>query len=173
MLHFVGTQLLTEHWMRALSWRDPAAPESIRPDHGPIGAFCAWPAETTAVMCQFGRFREALKFLHDCTGTTYEGPFSQSRQLLTKKYDSPVRITDLGTGGAHSQAYNASNGGGFAETIIREFFGYYPDFLTHTLVPDKRPRGFKGELLDVQNGENTYNIVSTGGGIQIVPAHKE
>ncbi len=173
MLHFVETQLMTEHWMRALSWRDPAAPVSIRPDHGPIGAFCAWPAETMAVMCQFGKYREAMKVLNDCTGTTYEGPFSQSRQLLTKKYDSPVRITELGTGGAHSQTYNASNGGGFAETIIRGFFGYQPDFLTHTVVPVRKPRGFIGELIDVQYGNNTCNIISTKEGIKVEPGYKQ
>ncbi|MCL5021276.1 MAG: hypothetical protein M1339_06415 [Bacteroidetes bacterium] len=169
MLHFVDTQLLTAHWMRALSWSDPAAPFSIRPDHGPIGAFCAWPAETMAAMCQFGKFGDALAFLHRCTGTTYEGPFSQSRQLIGKGYDAPVRITELGTGGAHSQTYNASNGGGFAETIIRDFFGFQPDFLTHVLVPDKRPRGFKGELLDVQQGNHVYDIISDAKGLRVVP----
>jgi len=167
MLHFVDAQLLTAHWMRALSWLDPAAPFSVRPDHGPIGAYCAWPAETMAAMCKFGKFGEALGFLHRCTGTTYEGPFSQSRQLIGKGYDAPVRITELGTGGAHSQTYNASNGGGFAETIIRDFFGFEPNFLTHVLVLDKQPRGFKGELLNVRQGNHVYNIISGTEGLRI------
>ncbi len=170
MLHFVDTQLLTAHWMRALSWRDPAAAESNRPDHGPIGAFCAWPAETMAVMCEFGKYGQALKFLHRCTGTTYEGPFSQSRQLIGKGYDAPVHITDFMTFGYHSQTYNGSNGGSFAETIIREFFGYQPNHLTHTLISNVQPRGFDGELLDVRDGNRTYNIISDKNGIRIVHA---
>jgi hypothetical protein len=161
MTDFVEHELMTDHWMRAQSLTDPAAGESDRPDHGPMGAYCAWPAETMAVLCQFGEFHEALDFLHRCTGVTFEGPFSQSRELLGKTRDARVRIASRGL-----QDYNASNGGSYAETIIREFFGYQPDFLNQTLVPDKRPRAFAGELLGVLNGQQFFDIRSTKQGIE-------
>jgi len=165
MTGFVERELLTDHWMRAQSLSDPAAGKSDRPDHGPMGAFCAWPAETMAAMCEFGQFEEAMDLLHRCSEVTREGPFSQSRELLGKTPDAIVRIASRG-----QQTYNASNGGSFAETVIREFFGYEPDFLAHTLVTDSRPRGFQGRLLNVQQGGRTFDISSTAQGIQIKPS---
>jgi hypothetical protein len=168
MTGFVERELITRYWMRAQSLSDPAAGVSDRPDHGPMGAFCAWPAETMAVFCEFGKYDKALDFLHKCTSTTYEGPFSQSRELLSRTFDAPVRIAERGTGGLPSQTYNASNGGSFGESVIRGFFGFKPDFLKYTLVPDKQNRGFKGELQNVRQGSSLYNIVSRDKGIQII-----
>jgi hypothetical protein len=167
MTNFVENELLTDHWMRAQSLSDPAASVSDRPDHGPMGAYCAWPAETIAAMCQFKEFGKALNFLHRCVATTYEGPFSQSRELMGKTKDAPVKIAERGSGGLPSQTYNASNGGGFAETIIREFFGYQPNFLTDSLIHNNQPRGFKGELLNVRQDGHLYNIISNDKGISI------
>ncbi|MGH7950504.1 MAG: hypothetical protein ACREFE_01085 [Limisphaerales bacterium] len=169
MTDFVERELLTDHWMRAQSLSDIAAAKSNRPDHGPMGAFCAWPAETIATFCEFGKFGEALDFLHRCEWVTHEGPFSQSRELLGKKFDSPARITSRGGSPTSHQTYNASNGGSFAETIIREFFGYQPDFLRDKLISNFHPRGFEGELLNVRQGEKFFNIVSGENGIQIAP----
>src|ERR1035438_7536356 len=84
-----------------------------------MGAFCAWPGETIATFCEFGEFDKALDFLHRCAAVTREGPFCQSRELLGKTPDAPVRIAERGAGGRPTQTYNASNGGSFAETIIR------------------------------------------------------
>ena len=53
MTDFVGRELLTDHWMRAQSLSDIAASQSNRPDHGPMGAFCAWPAETAAAIRRY------------------------------------------------------------------------------------------------------------------------
>lgn len=165
MTGFVERELLTDHWMRAQSLSDPAAGESDRPDHGPLGAYSAWPAETLAVMVKFGQFSAALDFLHRCAAVTEEGPFSQSRELLGRTKAAPVRIASRGL-----QDYNASNGGAFAETIIREFFGYQPDFLERTLVPDPRPRGFSGEFSNVRNGRNYYDLLSNPSGLRVQPA---
>ncbi len=170
MTGFVERELLTDHWMRAQSLSDPAAVKSDRPDHGPMGAFCAWPGETIATFCKFGQFDKALDFLHRCAAVTYEGPFCQSRELMNKTPDAPVRIAERGAGGRPTQTYNASNGGSFAETIIRGFFGYQPDFLAQTLVPDPRPRGFEGQLLDVRHNDQLFNLVSTTQGIQTARA---
>jgi hypothetical protein len=169
MTDFVERELLTDHWMRAQSLTDPAAAKSDRPDHGPMGAFCAWPGETIATLCEFGEFAKALDLLHRCASVTYEGPFCQSRELLGKTPDAPVRIAERGSHGLPSQTYNASNGGSFAETIIRGFFGYHPDLLKHTLVPDPRPRGFEGQLLDMRQDSRLYSITSDRQGIQVAP----
>ncbi len=170
MVDFAERELLTDHWMRAQSLSDIAAGVSDRPDHGPMGAYCAWPPETMAAMCEFGEFGRALDFLHRCVGTTYEGPFSQSRELLGRTRDAPVRINERGNAGLPTQTYNASNGGGFTETIIREFFGFKPDFIRGTVVPDTRPRGFRGELLNVQGDHRLLTVHSSDEGLHVEPA---
>jgi hypothetical protein len=169
MTGFVQRELLTDHWMPAQSLSDPAAAHSDRPDHGPMGAFCAWPGETLATFCEFGEFGKALDFLHRCAAVTREGPFGQSRELLGKTPDAPVRIAERGAKGRPTQTYNASNGGSFAETIIRGFFGYQPDWLGQTLVPDPRPRGFQGQLLNVWQHGRRFNLASAEQGIEIAP----
>jgi hypothetical protein len=159
MTDFVERELLTDHWMRAQSLSDVAAAESNRPDHGPMGAFCAWPAETAATFCEFGEFDKALDVFHRCAGVTYEGPFSQSRELSSRESDALARITSRGGSPNSHQTYNASNGGSFAETIIRGFFGYQPDFLKNGLPVDPRSRGFHGQLLNVREGDRLFNLL--------------
>jgi hypothetical protein len=170
MTSFVERELLTEHWMRAQSLSDPAAAKSDRPDHGPMGAFCAWPGETIATFCEFGQFDKALDFLHRCADVTREGPFCQSRELLGKTPDAPVRIAERGAKGRPTQTYNASNGGSFAESIIRGFFGYQPDLFGSSLVPDPRRRGFQGQLMNIWHHGRLFNLSSTEQGIQTAPA---
>jgi hypothetical protein len=162
MTGFVVRELLVDHWMRAQSLSDPAASRSLRPDHGPMGAYCAWPGETMAAMCEFGEYAAALDLLHRCVDVTREGPFSQSRQLLTTRPDSAVVIAP------GPQTYNASNGGSFAETIIRNFFGFAPELLSDTLVPHPQPpRGFTGRLIGVRRGGREFDLSSTPRGIEI------
>ena len=161
MTDFVERELLTDHWMRAQSLSDVAAAYSNRPDHGPMGAFAAWPAETMATFCEFGEFDRALDVLNRCVGVTYEGPYSQSRELLGKTPDAPAHITSRGGSPSSHQTYTESAGGGFAETIIRGLFGYQPDFVTGKVVSDFRPRGFDGQLLNVRQDGKFYNITSS------------
>jgi len=172
MTEFVERELLADHWMRAQSLSDPAAASSDRPDHGPMGAFSAWPAETMAAMCEMAEYGKALDLMHRCADVTYEGPFSQSRELMGRTHDAEVRIAERGAHNHPSQTYNASNGGGFAETVIREFFGYQPDFLGQTLVPDGRPRGFTGRLMNVRQGSRMFDISSTEKGIRVSAERK-
>jgi len=163
MTDFVERELLTDHWMRAQSLSDVAAPYSNRPDHGPMGAFCAWPAETAAAFCEFGEYDKALDVLHRCAWVTQEGPFSQSRELSSREPDALARITSRG-GSPNSQTYNASNGGSFAETIIRGLFGYQPDFLWKTnrlwngLPVGSGPSRFRGELINVRHEGQLENL---------------
>ena len=51
MVEFVQRELLTEKWMRTQSMLDVAAAHSDRPDHGPMGAYDAWPAVTVDALC--------------------------------------------------------------------------------------------------------------------------
>jgi len=162
MTGFVERELLTDHWMRAQSLTDPAATNSDRPDHGPMGAFSAWPAETIAVMSEFGQYGKALDFLHRCAEVTSEGPFSQSRELLGKTSDAPTRIASRG-----DQDYYVSSGASFAETIIREFFGYQPDWVTRTTAANREPRGFEGQLLNVSQAGRKLTINSTPRGLNV------
>jgi hypothetical protein len=162
MTEFVERELLTDHWMRAQSLTDPAASASDRPDHGPMGAFSAWPAETMATMCEFGQFDKALGLMHRIAGVSEEGPFSQSRELLGRTPDAPVRIALRGF-----QTYNVSSGASFADTIIHNFFGYQPDFLTGDVISNPGPRGFEGQLLGVRHNDKSLRISSTVKGIEV------
>lgn len=146
MVEFVKKQLLTDHWMRALSLQDPAAPESNRPDHGPMGAYDAWPPFTMEAMCRLEDWSHAVAFLRRCAQTTEEGPYGQSHELLTASADSPVRKALRG-----EQVYNASCSGAFAEIIIRNFFGLQCrlDGKLDVYAPES-PRGFEGILRNVR-----------------------
>jgi len=157
MVAFVERELLTDHWMRAQSLSDPAADKSDRPDHGPMGAFSSWPAETLLVLCEFGEYGKALDFIHRIAAVTEEGPFSQSRELMGKTPDAPVRIATRGM-----QTYNASNGSSFMEAVICGFFGYQPDFLKPKLTLSSARRGFEGSLLNIHQGGHQWNIHING-----------
>ena len=123
---------------RSATWRRrfPTGPTTDR-----WAIFSAWPGETIATFCEFGEFDKALDFLHGIAAVTNEGPFSQSRELMGRTRDAAVRIAERSARGNPSQTYNASNGGSFAESIIRGFFGYQPDLLAPGLVPDAPPAG--------------------------------
>jgi len=156
MVNFVKKELLTDTWMRAQSLQDVAAAYSNRPDHGPMGAFSAWPAETAAVFCAFGNYLDALEIFHRVVNVTWEGPFSQSRELLGRESKSPARIALRG-----QQTYDVSSGASFAETIIRGLFGYAPDYCTNKPVSafsDSKPRRFSGELRNVRFHGGLYDI---------------
>ncbi len=74
---FVGNELLTRTWMRAMSLKDPAAAISDRADHGPMGSYDGWPPMTMDVLCRFGNFERAVEFLRSTEAVTHEGPFAQ------------------------------------------------------------------------------------------------
>ena len=50
MINFHESELETNTWMRAQSLTDPAALESDRPDHGPLGAYDGWPLNSMEAM---------------------------------------------------------------------------------------------------------------------------
>jgi hypothetical protein len=161
MTQFVAGELLTTHWMRALSLNDPAAPESNRPDHGPMGAYDAWPPFTMEALCRLGKWTIAAEFLKRCAYTTREGPFGQSHELLTAHRDSPVRKAYRG-----GQMYNCSCSGAFAEIIIRNFFGFQCDHNgAVALYSPGTDRGFTGTLTHVRAKEKSWTIHSGAKGL--------
>lgn len=165
MAGFVNSQLLTEHWMRALSLKDPAAKDSNRPDHGPMGAYDAWPPFTMEAMCRLGHWRDAVDFLRRCEPTTHEGPYGQSHELLTRRRDSPVRKAARG-----GQMYNCTAGTAFAEILIRNFFGFRPNWSGQAeLFDPQRPRGFLGRLSGIRCAGKLLAITSTAGGVRMGP----
>ena len=156
MVSFVKRELLTDTWMRAQSLQDVAAAHSNRPDHGPMGAFSAWPAETAEVFCEFGDYPDALDIFHRVANVTLEGPFSQSRELLGRESNSPARIARRG-----EQTYDVSSGASFAETVIKGLFGYAPDYSTNdprSAFSDSKMRGFSGALRNVRFQGVLYDI---------------
>jgi hypothetical protein len=82
MTAFLARELRAGGWLRALSLSDPAAPVSLRPDHGSNGAYDAWPALAAGVLGAFGQYALMLALLRDCAGAAAEGPFAQSHQLV-------------------------------------------------------------------------------------------
>lgn len=167
MNNFVETELLTKTWMRAMSFKDPAAAKSDRPDHGPMGSYDAWPALTMDVMCRFGDFDKALAFLRASEAVTHEGPYAQAHEFVgdqSRGNDPVVRTASRG-----GQDANEVCGTAFAEVIIRSFFGFRPDLSTDkpVLLSPSVPRGFNGKLQHVSWHGKLYSIVSDAKGLHI------
>jgi len=161
---FVERELLTKNWLRALSLKDPAASQSDRPDHGPMGAYDAWPALTLEAMGTLGFREQALEALHRFEEVTHEGPYSQSHELLGRDYDARARVTDRGL-----QTTNELCGGAFADVIVRAFFGFQPDFEgRNALVAPDVPRGFNGTLVGLRWRGRLYNLSSSARGLSMM-----
>lgn len=163
MVRFVEQELMTKYWLRALSLQDPAASQSDRPDHGPMGAYDGWPALTLATMNRLGYQKEALDALHRFETVTHEGPFSQSHELLGRDYDAPVRVAERG-----GQTTNALCGGAFADVIVSSFFGFQPDWAGKLAIVDpESPRGFEGSLSGVRWRGRLYTFTSGAHGVSM------
>ncbi len=165
MTAFVERELLTKTWMRAMSLQDAAAAHSDRPDHGPMGSYDGWPPLTMDVMCRFGMFGSAVKFLRSTEAVTHEGPFAQSHEFLgpnQRSQDPMVRIAYRG-----GQEFNSCCGTAFAGTVIGSFFGYRPDLPGNDLplLASGTPRGFCGKLLHVPHHGKLYTITSDRNGV--------
>jgi hypothetical protein len=168
MNHYVASELLTKTWMRAMSLHDPAAAQSDRPDHGPMGSYDAWPPLTMDVLCRLGDINKAAAFLRASEAVTHLGPWAQSHEFVgpDKRGSDPiVRVASRG-----GQDANEGCGAAFTEVIIRAFFGFRPDLSTDTpkvLSPDV-PRGFIGELRHVSWRRRQYKVISDKQGVHIV-----
>jgi len=157
MLEFVERELLTENWMRALSLQDAAALESDRSDHGPMGAYDAWPAMTMQAFGTLGHYDKALQFLRRSEAITWEGPYGQAHRLMEASL--PRKAEDL-------EEYYESCSGAVANTIIQTFFGFRPGIhSTAMLVDPTVSRGFTGELAQLRWRGELYTVTSGPDGL--------
>ena len=164
MVDFVERELLTDTWMRAMSPKDKAAEKSDRPDHGPMGAYDAWPAFTAEVMCMLGDWKSGVKFLADTQAVLYEGVYGQSREYYGEnraERDAPVRIAMRG-----ACMRESVGGGAFAEVIIGTLFGFRPQEGKELMLYEPQiDRGFAGQLLNVRFDNRLLDITSNSDGV--------
>ena len=167
MLAFVQHELLTDHWMRALSLADRTAAVSDRPDHGPYGAFDAWPAMAAEAMLLIAAPDAALDLLHRAASATREGPFGQAFELYGPERDTPhapIRIAQRG-----SCLREGSGGGAFAETVIAGLFGFRPDLSGSDPFHDLGPMRFEGTLHHLRHGGRLHRVVRSATGVSAAP----
>jgi hypothetical protein len=166
MVEFVESELSTEKWMRAQSMLDVAAANSDRPDHGPMGAYDAWPAVTVDAMCTLGYWNNAIPFLKRTRAAIYEGVYAQAHEFYgprRREYDALVRIAQR-----EGCMRECTGGGAFAETIINTMFGYIPKLgQPLTLFEPDVPRGFAGELCHIRYGTDQFAIRSDNAGLNL------
>jgi hypothetical protein len=166
MVDFVQRELLMEKWMRAQSQLDLAATNSDRPDHGPMGAYDAWPAVTVDALCRLGYWNIAVPFLRRTQAAVYEGVYAQAHEFYGVKRqdrDAPVRIAQR-----QGCMRECTGGGAFAETVLCTLFGYLPKLSgAPELLNADTPRGFSGELRHLRYGAQTYTIQSGDVGLRL------
>ena len=166
MVAFVERELLTDKWMRAMSLKDKAAEISDRPDHGPMGAFDAWPALTADTMCRLGAWKEALDFVRSTQAVLYEGVYAQAREFYGPnrlQRDAPVRIALRG-----ACMRECVGGGALAEMIVGALFGFKPKFGSDLhLRAEETDRGLDGTLLNIRYRGEMLDITSDRSGVSV------
>jgi len=164
MVAFVERELIDEPWMRAMSPLDKAAADSDRPDHGPMGAYDAWPALSAESMCLLGAWGPALGFLRSTQAALDEGVYGQAREYYGPnrgEKTAPVRIAMRG-----ACMRESVGGGAFAEMIIGTLFGFQPQAEQKLeLYEASVNRGFKGRLLNVRHDGRLLDITSDSNGV--------
>ena len=164
MVAFVERELLTAKWMRAMSLKDQAAKLSDRPDHGPMGAFDAWPALTAEAMCRLGAWDAAVKFTRRTQAALYEGVYAQAHELYGQnrtQYGAPVRIAMR-----RGCMRECVGGGAFAEMVVGALFGYGPAWGRDLQLLDRKAnRGFQGRLLNVRYRNQLLDITGKAKGV--------
>jgi hypothetical protein len=167
MTSFVKRELLTEHWMRALSLNDssllhPSA-NSDRKDHGPLGAYDGWPGETIQALAMMGEYEEALKLTQMMASAYDDGPGGQAHQVFTQggKTLRPTRKA------AADQQWFELAGSVTANRIITALFGVEPPLELNatgeaaSLLRDAgTPRGFDGTLSGLRVRGKLYTVES-------------
>jgi hypothetical protein len=166
MVSFVERELLADHWMRAMSPLDKAAAQSDRPDHGPMGAFDAWPALTAETMCLLGAWQPAVEFVRNTQAVMDEGVYGQAREFYGEhrlERNGPVHIAMRG-----ACMRESVGGGAFDEMIIGTLFGFRPENGKElSLYEPHVDRGFEGQLLNVKYGRKLLDITSNSDGVSV------
>ena len=155
MTGFVNRELLADGWIRAMSLSDEAASISDRPDHGPKGSYCAWPAMAAQTMAKFGQFTDMENLLERCEGATWQGPFPQAFELLQVP-GTDHWIPRISLRGAD---YNETSGTAFAETVIHGLFGIEFGLKGEVIVSmPKTPRPVKARLLNLRTKQGQAEV---------------
>lgn len=193
MLGFVKRELLTEHWMRALSLSDvsllhPSA-NSDRKDHGPLGAYDGWPGETIEAFAALGDYAAALKLVQSMAAAYHDGPGGQAHQVFTNREGKTLQ--PVAKAAADQQWYELA-GSVTANRVISALFGVQPP-LDDELPPAGRlddddddgddkaaaapgssflhdaatPRGFDGTLSGLRIRGKLWSVHSTSAGLSI------
>lgn len=166
MVTFVEKELLTDTWMRAQSQTDPAAKDSDRPDHGPLGAYDGWPLNTMEAMYHMGYPEKAMDFYRNIYPVTLEGNWAQAHELWGDNKDnkgSRVRIAERGW-----HVRDAASGIGFANVMLREFFGFMPKFMDdNPLDQPEMARSIRGKMHHVAYKGKYYTIISNEDGLSM------
>jgi len=155
MLRFLDEELMTDHWMRAQSLKDLAADKSDRADHGPFGAFDGWPVDIMDALTQMGFPQQALDFYHAVEPVTYEGIWAQAHELWGENKTNKkalVRIPERDWCNRES-----SSGTAFAQTMLKDFFGFYPD-PDGTAIKARQGFQFDGRMHHVYYRDEYYTI---------------
>jgi hypothetical protein len=144
---------------------DKAAAESDRPDHGPMGAFDAWPALTAETMCFLGAWQPAIEFVRNTQAVMDEGVYGQAREYYGEhrlERDGPVHIAMRG-----ACMRESVGGGAFDELFIGTLFGFQPRAGKELdLYKSKLNRGFEGKLLNVRYDDRLLDIASDANGVR-------
>ena len=144
---------------------DKAAAESDRPDHGPMGAYDAWPALTAESMCILGAWESRFQIpvrhsRRTCTKASTVNRASSTVSIAAID-DAPVRIAMRG-----ACMRESVGGGAFAEMIIGTLFGFRPQADQElSLFEADTDRGFEGKLLNVSFDGKLLDISSDSDGV--------
>jgi hypothetical protein len=164
MVAFVEQELLDGHWMRAMSLLDEAAAKSDRPDHGPMGAYDAWPALTAESLCLLGEWKPAVEFLRNTQTALNEGVYGQAHEYYGEhrgQRGAPVRIAMRG-----ACMRESVGGGAFAEMMIGTLLGFQPQANEPLkLYRADVARGFEGSLVNVRYNGRLLDITSNAEGV--------
>lgn len=166
MVNFLENELLTDQWMRAQSLLDSAAKDSDRPDHGPLGAYDGWPLNTMEALYHMGYPEKAMQFYRDIYPVTLEGNWAQAHELWGENRENKNARVRIAERGWHVR--DAASGIGFANVMLREFFGFMPRFMdSDPLDQPEMVRSIQGKMHHVFFRGKYYTIISDENGLQM------
>lgn len=167
MIAFVEKELLTDTWMRAQSVDDIAAEDSDRPDHGPLGSYDGWPLNTMEAYYHMGYPKKAMDYYRDIYPVTLEGTWAQAHELWGEnKYNKKARVRIARRGLC---VRDAASGIGFANVMLREFFGFAPKFMDdQPLDKPNMVRDIQGKMHHVNYQGKLYTIISNDQGLELI-----
>lgn len=160
MIDFLYRELMADHWMRAQSVDDVAAAQSDRPDHGPLGAYDGWPAETMDALTQMGFPQKALDFYHAIEPVTYEGIWAQAHELWGENKTTKHARVRIAERGWHNR--ESSGGISLSQVVLKDFFGFYPQIGGEALQ-NHGPFNLSGKLYHVLYNNAYHTILLDNG----------